>query len=246
MGMGSGIARETWREEWLSTLSLSWICRVTVWVITNPKPYNIIMISKIAHVSDLSVAKIESTKVRNARMKRISRIRRTDRRTRAIRTWVVGGIIDGGVLDTFQWGGHNMSQEKWQIEDAMSLDMGTSNKVVQGKAGVSFVQCACGHALDTQCRITHIPFPTLCLRVARINPKLCLFYLFVVFCYCHSALLSVAAKFLSCQKQWYEMGGMLFREYFFGEENLLSLTEFWGKLAELCEKELGEFAWSHK
>ena len=34
---------------------------------------------------------------------------------------------------------------------------------------------------------------------------------------------------------------MLFREYCFGEENSLSLTEFWGKLGEFCEK-LGEFA----
>ena len=33
-----------------------------------------------------------------------------------------------------------------------------------------------------------------------------------------------------------ETGGILFREYCFGEENSLSLTEFWGKLGELCEK----------
>ena len=30
--------------------------------------------------------------------------------------------------------------------------------------------------------------------------------------------------------------GILFREYCFGEENSLSLTEFWGKLGEFCEK----------
>ena len=41
-------------------------------------------------------------------------------------------------------------------------------------------------------------------------------------------------------------GGILFREYCFGEENSLSrLTEFWGKLGEFCEK-LGEFALAHK
>ena len=39
--------------------------------------------------------------------------------------------------------------------------------------------------------------------------------------------------------------GRLFREYCFGEENSLSLTEFWGKLGEFCE-ELGEFAFTHK
>ena len=39
--------------------------------------------------------------------------------------------------------------------------------------------------------------------------------------------------------------GILFREYCFGEENSLSLTEFWGKLREFCEK-LGEFAFAHK
>ena len=38
---------------------------------------------------------------------------------------------------------------------------------------------------------------------------------------------------------------ILFREYCFGEENSLSLTEFWGKLGEFCEK-LGEFALAHK
>ena len=42
-----------------------------------------------------------------------------------------------------------------------------------------------------------------------------------------------------------ETGGMLFREYCFGEENSLSLTEFWGKLGEFCEN-LGEFALAHK
>ena len=34
------------------------------------------------------------------------------------------------------------------------------------------------------------------------------------------------------------------REYCFGEENSLSLTEFWGKLGEFCEK-LGEFNLAH-
>ena len=34
-------------------------------------------------------------------------------------------------------------------------------------------------------------------------------------------------------------------EYCFGEENSLSLTEFWGKLGEFWEK-LGEFALTHK
>ena len=38
---------------------------------------------------------------------------------------------------------------------------------------------------------------------------------------------------------------MLFQEYCLGEENSLSLTEFWGKLGEFCEK-LGEFAFTHK
>ena len=42
-----------------------------------------------------------------------------------------------------------------------------------------------------------------------------------------------------------ETGGILFREYCFGGENSLSLTEFWGKLGEFCEK-LGEFALAHK
>ena len=44
---------------------------------------------------------------------------------------------------------------------------------------------------------------------------------------------------------FWETGGMLFREYCFREENSLSLTEFWGKLGEFCEK-LGEFALAHK
>ena len=43
-----------------------------------------------------------------------------------------------------------------------------------------------------------------------------------------------------------ETGGILFREYCFGEENSLSLTEFYGKLGELCEKKTGEFALAHK
>ena len=38
---------------------------------------------------------------------------------------------------------------------------------------------------------------------------------------------------------------ILFREYRFGEENSLSLTEFWGKLGEFFEK-LGEFVLAHK
>ena len=37
----------------------------------------------------------------------------------------------------------------------------------------------------------------------------------------------------------------MFREYSFEEENSLSLTEFYGKLGEFCEK-LGEFALGHK
>ena len=37
----------------------------------------------------------------------------------------------------------------------------------------------------------------------------------------------------------------MFREYCFGEENSLSLTEFCGKLGEFCEK-LCEFALAHK
>ena len=40
-------------------------------------------------------------------------------------------------------------------------------------------------------------------------------------------------------------GGILFREYCFGGENSLSLTEFWGKLGEFWGK-LGEFASVHK
>ena len=43
-----------------------------------------------------------------------------------------------------------------------------------------------------------------------------------------------------------DLGGILFREYCFGEENSLSLTEFWGKLGEFCEKKLGEFVLAHK
>ena len=42
-----------------------------------------------------------------------------------------------------------------------------------------------------------------------------------------------------------ETGGILLREYCFGEENSLSLTEFRGKLCEFCEK-LGELALAHK
>ena len=40
----------------------------------------------------------------------------------------------------------------------------------------------------------------------------------------------------------WEKGGILFREYCFGEENSL---RFSGKLGEFCE-ELGEFAFTHK
>ena len=40
-------------------------------------------------------------------------------------------------------------------------------------------------------------------------------------------------------------GGILFREHCFGEENSLSITEFWGELGEFCEK-LGEFAFTHR
>ena len=44
-----------------------------------------------------------------------------------------------------------------------------------------------------------------------------------------------------------ETAGILFREYCFGEENSLSLTELRGKLGELCEKKkLGEFTLAHK
>ena len=39
--------------------------------------------------------------------------------------------------------------------------------------------------------------------------------------------------------------GILFREYCFGEENSLSLTEFWGEHGEIREK-LGEVALAHK
>ena len=42
-----------------------------------------------------------------------------------------------------------------------------------------------------------------------------------------------------------ETGGILFREYCYGEENSLSLTEFYGKLGEFCDK-LGEFVLAHK
>ena len=45
--------------------------------------------------------------------------------------------------------------------------------------------------------------------------------------------------------EFQETAGILFREYCFGEENSLSLTEFWGKLGEFCEK-LGELALAHK
>ena len=38
---------------------------------------------------------------------------------------------------------------------------------------------------------------------------------------------------------------ILLREHRFGEKNSLSLTEFWGKLGEFCEK-LGEFTLSHE
>ena len=46
-------------------------------------------------------------------------------------------------------------------------------------------------------------------------------------------------------RHWQATGGILFREYCFGEENSLSLTEFWSKLGEFCQK-LGEFALAHK
>ena len=42
-----------------------------------------------------------------------------------------------------------------------------------------------------------------------------------------------------------ETGGILFREYCFGEEDSLSLNGFYGKLGEFCEK-LGELALAHK
>ena len=47
----------------------------------------------------------------------------------------------------------------------------------------------------------------------------------------------------SCFEQ--ETGRILFREYCFGEENSLSLTEFYGELGEFCKK-LGEFAFAHE
>ena len=43
-----------------------------------------------------------------------------------------------------------------------------------------------------------------------------------------------------------ETGGILFQEYCFGEENSLSLTEFYGKLGELWKIKLCEFALAHK
>ena len=45
-------------------------------------------------------------------------------------------------------------------------------------------------------------------------------------------------------QQYWETGGILFREHCFREENSLSLTEFWGKLGEFCAK-LGELTLSH-
>ena len=50
---------------------------------------------------------------------------------------------------------------------------------------------------------------------------------------------------LVCALFFWETGGILFREYCFGEENSLSLTEFCGKLGEFCDK-LGEFMFTHK
>ena len=50
---------------------------------------------------------------------------------------------------------------------------------------------------------------------------------------------------ISYHKRKRGTGGILFREYCFGEENSLSLTEFWGKLGEFGEK-LGEFTLTHK
>ena len=38
--------------------------------------------------------------------------------------------------------------------------------------------------------------------------------------------------------------GILFREYCFGEENSLSLTDFYGRLGEFCEH-FGKFALAH-
>ena len=49
----------------------------------------------------------------------------------------------------------------------------------------------------------------------------------------------------TCTEKTRKRGGILFREYCFGEENSLSLTEFYGKLGEFCEK-LGELALAHK
>ena len=56
----------------------------------------------------------------------------------------------------------------------------------------------------------------------------------------HLFLLCLSSKFST-----WGTGGILFREYCFGEEDSLSLTEFYGELGEFCEK-LGEFALAHK
>ena len=40
-------------------------------------------------------------------------------------------------------------------------------------------------------------------------------------------------------------GGILFREYCFGEENSLSVTEFWGKLTGEFWEKLSEFGLAH-
>ena len=64
-------------------------------------------------------------------------------------------------------------------------------------------------------------------------------------CKCKVASLYIRNDQMSIKSLLGNGSGILFREYCFGEENSLSLTEFWGKLGEFCEK-LGEFAFAHK
>ena len=58
-------------------------------------------------------------------------------------------------------------------------------------------------------------------------------------------MVAMVANFAFFPRDFEEAGRMLFRECRFGEENSLSLTEFYGKLGEFGKK-LGEFALAHK
>ena len=72
------------------------------------------------------------------------------------------------------------------------------------------------------------------------------FLFFVFLCYLRFPPIVLHARqndSLQPQSPKQETGRILFREYCFGEENSLSLTEFYGKLGEFGER-LGEFAFA--